>query len=93
MDATVELLQVLIRNRCVNDGTPSSGEESRNADVLHEGLVITIEPFLTTVALRTYAAQLGPAFIHEVATRLREPALHWVRLEIVARLSDAAPAG
>ena len=34
MDATVELLQTLIRNRCVNDGTPSSGEESRNADVL-----------------------------------------------------------
>ena len=31
---TVELLQTLIRNRCVNDGTPSSGEETRNADVL-----------------------------------------------------------
>ena len=32
--ATVELLQTLIRNRCVNDGTPGSGEETRNADVL-----------------------------------------------------------
>lgn len=31
---TVELLQTLIRNRCVNDGTPDSGGESRNADVL-----------------------------------------------------------
>jgi len=31
---TVELLQTLIRNRCVNDGTQSSGAESRNADVL-----------------------------------------------------------
>jgi hypothetical protein len=32
--ATVELLQQLIRNACVNDGTPSSGEEVRNADIL-----------------------------------------------------------
>ena len=33
---TVELLQVLIRNRCVNDGTEASGEEVRNADVLQQ---------------------------------------------------------
>ena len=32
--ATVELLQTLIRNACVNDGTPGSGEEIRNADLL-----------------------------------------------------------
>jgi acetylornithine deacetylase/succinyl-diaminopimelate desuccinylase-like protein len=32
--ATTELLQALIRNRCVNDGTPTSGEEVRNADLL-----------------------------------------------------------
>jgi acetylornithine deacetylase/succinyl-diaminopimelate desuccinylase-like protein len=31
---TVELLQVLIRNQCVNDGTTESGQEIRNADVL-----------------------------------------------------------
>lgn len=31
---TVELLQALIRNACVNDGTMKSGQESRNADVL-----------------------------------------------------------
>ncbi len=31
---TVELLQTLIRNACVNDGSPESGHESRNADVL-----------------------------------------------------------
>jgi acetylornithine deacetylase/succinyl-diaminopimelate desuccinylase-like protein len=31
---TVELLQALIRNRCVNDGTPTSGHEARNADTL-----------------------------------------------------------
>jgi acetylornithine deacetylase/succinyl-diaminopimelate desuccinylase-like protein len=33
---TVELLQTLIRNQCVNDGTPDSGNETRNADVLHQ---------------------------------------------------------
>ncbi len=31
---TVELLQTLIRNECVNDGTPESGFEERNADTL-----------------------------------------------------------
>jgi acetylornithine deacetylase/succinyl-diaminopimelate desuccinylase-like protein len=31
---TVELLQTMIRNSCVNDGTPASGEEFRNADTL-----------------------------------------------------------
>ena len=34
MNDTVELLQTLIRNRCVNDGSAESGEEVRNADVL-----------------------------------------------------------
>jgi acetylornithine deacetylase/succinyl-diaminopimelate desuccinylase-like protein len=32
--ATVELLQALIRTACVNDGTPSSGQEVRNAELL-----------------------------------------------------------
>ena len=31
---TIELLQTLIRNACVNDGSPDSGFESRSADVL-----------------------------------------------------------
>ena len=31
---TTELLQSLIRNACVNDGTPESGDETRNADLL-----------------------------------------------------------
>jgi hypothetical protein len=31
---TVELLQQLIRNRCVNDGTVASGQEVRTSDVL-----------------------------------------------------------
>ena len=31
---TTELLQALIRNACVNDGTPDSGGETRNSDLL-----------------------------------------------------------
>ena len=31
---TAELLQALIRNACVNDGTPESGQEIRNADTI-----------------------------------------------------------
>ena len=31
---TVELLQQLIRNRCVNDGSKASGQEVRNSDTL-----------------------------------------------------------
>jgi acetylornithine deacetylase/succinyl-diaminopimelate desuccinylase-like protein len=45
---TVELLQTLIRNRCVNDGTPDSGGEVRNADVLQqvvEGPGVLVERF------------------------------------------------
>lgn len=33
-DPSTELLQAMIRNRCVNDGTPDSGDEDRNADLL-----------------------------------------------------------
>ncbi len=32
--ATTELLRTMIRNGCVNDGTPDSGEEVRNSDLL-----------------------------------------------------------
>lgn len=35
---TVELLQTMIRNQCVNDGTATSGNETRNADVLRQFL-------------------------------------------------------
>lgn len=44
----VELLQQLIRNRCVNDGRPDSGEEERNADTLAaylEGAGLDVERF------------------------------------------------
>ena len=45
---TTELLQALIRNACVNDGTPDSGEETRNADLLAsylEGAGLEVERF------------------------------------------------
>lgn len=45
---TTELLQALIRNECVNDGTPDSGEETRNADLLTsylEGGGLDVERF------------------------------------------------
>jgi acetylornithine deacetylase/succinyl-diaminopimelate desuccinylase-like protein len=35
---TIDLLQHMIRNRCVNDGTAESGYETRNADVLQSFL-------------------------------------------------------
>ena len=35
---TTALLQALIRNRCVNDGEPTSGEEVRNADTIRSYL-------------------------------------------------------
>jgi acetylornithine deacetylase/succinyl-diaminopimelate desuccinylase-like protein len=45
---TVELLQSLIRNACVNDGQPDSGEETRNSDLLKqylEGSGLDVETF------------------------------------------------
>ncbi len=45
---TTELLQALIRNECVNDGTPESGGETRNAELLGgylEGDGVGIEQF------------------------------------------------
>lgn len=46
--STTELLQTLIRNACVNDGSPTSGEEIRNADTLQaylEGGGLDVERF------------------------------------------------
>ncbi|MDB4206074.1 M20/M25/M40 family metallo-hydrolase, partial [bacterium] len=47
---TVELLQALIRNQCVNDGTPESGHEVRSAELLRnelEGYGVDFELFET----------------------------------------------
>ncbi|HEX7289884.1 MAG TPA: class I SAM-dependent methyltransferase [Conexibacter sp.] len=48
-----------------------------------------LERFLTSVVLRTFVTELGPEagarLVRDVAARLPDGALHWVRLEIVAR--------
>jgi trans-aconitate 2-methyltransferase len=53
-----------------------------------------LEAYLASVALRTYVADLGEErgaqLVRDVAARLPDGELHWVRLEIVARLSAAA---
>ncbi|GAC1362580.1 MAG: M20/M25/M40 family metallo-hydrolase [Actinomycetota bacterium] len=52
---TTELLQLLIRNACVNDGDPDSGGESRSADLLCEYLDVP------GIALHEYEPRLGRA--------------------------------
>lgn len=50
-EETVELLQAMIANRCVNDGTAASGQEVRNADTLQaylEGDGLTFERYEPT---------------------------------------------
>ena len=37
-DQVVDLVRQMIRNRCVNDGSPTSGEEARNANLLESFL-------------------------------------------------------
>ncbi len=51
VNSTIELLQALIRNRCVNDGTPESGHEERSAATLSDflgGAGLTVERFEPT---------------------------------------------
>ena len=58
---TVELLQQLIRNACVNDGTPESGQEVRSADVLQgylEGAGLDVEVFEPTPGRRSLVARI-----------------------------------
>ena len=58
---TVELLQTLIRNECVNDGTAESGHETRNADVLHtyiERSGVEIERWEPTPGRASFVARL-----------------------------------
>jgi len=56
-----ELLQQLIRNGCVNDGTPESGFESRSTDVLRtylEGGGLDIETFEPTPGRASLVARI-----------------------------------
>ncbi|MDJ0771490.1 MAG: M20/M25/M40 family metallo-hydrolase [Ilumatobacter sp.] len=58
---TVELLQTLIRNECVNDGTAESGHETRNADVLQtyvERSGVDIERWEPTPGRASFVARL-----------------------------------
>ncbi len=59
---TVELLQALIRNACVNDGTPTSGNEVLNAQLLLgylEGTGVDIDTFDAAPGRRSLTARLA----------------------------------
>ena len=58
---TTELLQVMIRNECVNDGTIESGEEVRNSDLLEtylEGAGLDIEHYDAAEGRRSVVARI-----------------------------------
>ena len=57
-DEVVELLVQLVRNACVNDGSPTSGHEWRNADVLQQ--VVEGAGLEEIAGAETFAAE-GPA--------------------------------
>ncbi|MEC6987597.1 MAG: M20/M25/M40 family metallo-hydrolase, partial [Actinomycetota bacterium] len=58
---TVELLQTMIRNQCVNDGTAESGQEERNADTLVnfiEGAGLDVEVYDAAPGRRSMVARI-----------------------------------
>ncbi|MDE0846479.1 MAG: peptidase M20 family protein, partial [Acidimicrobiales bacterium] len=58
---TIELLQTLIRNECVNDGRAESGQEVRNCDVIEtfvEGPGVEIETFEPTPGRKSLVARM-----------------------------------
>jgi acetylornithine deacetylase/succinyl-diaminopimelate desuccinylase-like protein len=60
-DASVELLQALIRNQCVNDGTPDSGNEVHNSNLLRdylEGPGIELETFTSRPGRSSLVARI-----------------------------------
>ena len=61
LSETIELLQELIRNTYVNDGSPGSGEEWRSADVLQgflEGTDLDLERYEPTPGRTSLVARL-----------------------------------
>ena len=58
MNDVVELLQQLIRNGCVNDGTVESGGESRNAETLRGYLAGDLEVIEPTVGRGSLVARI-----------------------------------
>ncbi|MDQ1425157.1 MAG: hypothetical protein QOD72_2655 [Acidimicrobiaceae bacterium] len=58
---TVELLQTLIRNECVNDGTATSGHEKRSSEVLRnelEGAGLAVETYEPTPGRQSVVARI-----------------------------------
>jgi acetylornithine deacetylase/succinyl-diaminopimelate desuccinylase-like protein len=58
---TIDLLQTLIRNECVNDGTPESGHEIRSADTLRavlEGGGLDVEAYEPTPGRASIVARI-----------------------------------
>ncbi|WP_419839341.1 M20/M25/M40 family metallo-hydrolase [Candidatus Poriferisodalis sp.] len=58
---TIELLQQMIRNACVNDGTVESGEEVRNSDLLEtylEGPDVDLQSFESEPGRRSLVARI-----------------------------------
>lgn len=58
---TIELLQTMIRNQCVNDGRAESGEEVRNSDTLQavlDGTGADIETYEPTPGRRSIVARV-----------------------------------
>lgn len=59
---TVELLQAMIRNACVNDGTAESGQEVRNSDVLRSflgGTGLDLQTYEPTPGRTTLVARIA----------------------------------
>src|SRR5437763_4600764 len=61
MSDVVGLVQQMIRNRCVNDGSPESGEELRNADLLAnylEGAGLEVERYTSAPGRTSVVARI-----------------------------------
>ena len=70
---TVELLQQMIRNQCVNDGTVQSGQEVRTSDLLRtylEGSGLDVEVYEPVGGARA-ARAWSPASRAAIPTRPR----------------------
>ena len=76
-DETVELLQTLIRNACVNDGHMDSGQEIRNADVLTtylEGAGVEVQQYHAAPGRTSLVARIeGPTPTHRVCASTVTP--------------------
>ena len=58
---TIELMQVMIRNACVNDGRAESGHEVRSSDTLHaylEGSGLDLEVYDPTPGRRSLVTRI-----------------------------------